>query len=415
MVLAAGTGDGLGLQRHHLEVVGEAPARLDRVEPLHQFGILGGDAGGILALVPVVISAGGGAELAVLVLERGIVVAEGDQRRRADRDRVRTERQGLGDVGSVADAAGDDQLHLAMHVEILQRLHGGADTGESGLSHILDEDFLGGGGTALHAVEHHHVGTGLHRQGHVVIGTGAANLHIDRLFPIGDFAQFEDLDLEIVRPGPVGVAAGRALVDALGQRAHLGDAIGDLLAQQHAAAAGLGALADYHLDGICLAQVVRIHAVARGQILIDQRPGLAALFRRHAAVTGGGRGAGQRGAASEGFLGTARQRAEAHAGDGDRDLQFDRLLGEARAEHDIGGAALAIAFERIARDRGAEEEQVVEMRDLALGAAAADVIDAGGGGAADLGQGVIVEGRGLARNGRRIVIAHEVNPGIAGL
>ena len=35
-----------------------------------------------------------------------------------------------------------------------------------------------------------------------------------------------------------------------GQRAHLGDAVGDLLAEQHAAAAGLGALADHDLDRV---------------------------------------------------------------------------------------------------------------------------------------------------------------------
>ena len=129
---------------------------------------------------------------------------------------------------------------------------------------------------------------------------------------------------------------------------------------------------------------------------------MAALLRRHAAVAGGGRGAGERRAAAERFLGLGRQRAEAHAGDGDRDLQLDRLLGEARAEHDVGAAFLAIAFERIARDRGAEEQQVVEMRQLALGAGAADVIDAGRRGAADLGQRVVVEGRGLARRRRRV-------------
>ena len=104
-------------------------------------------------------------------------------------------------------------------------------------------------------------------------------------------------------------------------------------------------------------------------------------------------------AAAQRFLGLRRERAEAHAGDGDRDLELDRLLGEARAEHDIGAAFLAIAFERIARDRGAEEQEIVEMRQLALGAGAADVIDAGGRGAADFRQRVVVEGRRLARHG----------------
>ena len=87
------------------------------------------------------------------------------------------------------------------------------------------------------------------------------------------------------------MAAGRALVDAGGQRAHVGDALGDLLAEQHAAAAGLGALADDDLDRVGAAQVVRVHAVARGQQLVDEDRRMAALLLGHAAVAGGGRGA----------------------------------------------------------------------------------------------------------------------------
>ncbi len=64
--------------------------------------------------------------------------------------------------------------------------------------------------------------------------------------------------------------AGAALVDALRQVAHLGDAVADLLAQQHAAAAGLGALPDDDFDRVGLAQVIRVHAVARRQVLVDE-------------------------------------------------------------------------------------------------------------------------------------------------
>ena len=159
---------------------------------------------------------------------------------------------------------------------------------------VLDEHFLRGRGAALHAVEHDDVGAGFHGKSHVIVGTRRADLHVDRLLPIGDLAQFLQLDLEIVGAGPVGMTAGGALVDAFWQIAHLGDAIRNLLAQQHAAAAGLGALADDDFDGVRLAQVVGVHAVARWQVLIDQRLGLAALFRRHAAVAGGRRGAGDR-------------------------------------------------------------------------------------------------------------------------
>ncbi len=251
---------------------------------------------------------------------------------------------------------------------------------------MLDEHVLGRRGAALHAVDDHHIGAGLHGERHVVFRAGGADLHIDRLLPIGDLADLLDLDGEIVGTGPVGMAAGAALIDAHGQVAHLGNALGDLLAQQHAAAAGLRALPDHHLDRIGAAQIVGVQAVAGGQHLIDQRLRGLALLLGHAAVAGGGAGAhGGRGAA-DGLLGVGAKRAEAHAGDGDRDLELDRLLGEARAQRHIGGAFLAIAFQGIARDGGAEEDEIVEGGQLALGAVAADFIEALIGGAVDLRQ-----------------------------
>src|SRR5680860_772007 len=102
------------------------------------------------------------------------------------------------------------------------------------------------------------------------------------------------------------------------------------------------------------------------------------LLLGHAAVAGGGGSADLRSAAAQGLLGLGGKRTEAHAGDGDRDFDVDRLIGEAGAEPHIGRAFLAIAFERIAAHRGAEKQEVVEMRDLALGASAADVTEAGG-------------------------------------
>ena len=90
-------------------------------------------------------------------------------------------------------------------------------------------------------------------------------------------------------------------------------------------------------------------------------------------------GTGQRGPAAECLLGRARQRAEARAGDGDGRIRRDRLLREAGAEHDAGVAFLAVAFERITRDRGAEEQQIVEIRHLPLRAGPPNCIDAGPG------------------------------------
>ena len=253
---------------------------------------------------------------------------------------------------------------------------------------MLDEHLLGGGGAALHAVDHDDVGAGVHGELHVVVGAGGADLDVDRLLPVGDLAQFVDLDGQVVGPGPVRVPARRPLVDALGQRAHPRDACGDLLAQQHSAAAGFGALAEHHLDRVGLAQIVGVHPVARRKVLVDQVLALPALLGCHPAVAGGGRRADLAGAAAERLLGRPGQRAERHPGDGDRDIQVQRVFGVPVAQHDIGVAAFAVALQRVARHRRAEEQQVVEVRKRSFGAPAADVVDAGLGGAVDGGDGL---------------------------
>src|SRR5439155_17852655 len=61
-------------------------------------------------------------------------------------------------------------------------------------------------------------------------------------------------------------------------------------------------------------------------------------------------------------------------GDGDGDLQLDRLLGEARPQNRFCLALLAISFQRISRQRGSEEDQIVKARHGALGAQPADLV-----------------------------------------
>ena len=199
--------------------------------------------------------------------------------------------------------------------------------------------------------------------------------------------------------GPVQSGCRHALRWSMpgGQVAHLGHAVGDLLAEQDPAAARLGALADDDLDRVRAAQVVGVHPVARGQQLVDERLGRGALLGRHAAVAGRRRGAHRARAAAQRLLGRRRERAEAHAGDGDGDVELERALGVAGAEHDVGVAALAIALERIARDARAEQQQVVEVGEAALGAEAADVVDALARGALDLVDDLAAEERRLAQ------------------
>ena len=298
-----------------------------------------------------------------------------------------------------------------MHPQLLKRSDGQRDRGEDRNADVLDEHVLARRRPTLHAVENDHVGARLHGERYVEVGAGRADLDVDRLLPVGDLPQLLDLDLEVVGAGPVGVPAGAALVDALGQVSHLGDPVGDLLAEQHASAARLGALADDDLDRVRPPQVVGVHAVARGQDLVDELGGVVALLGQHPAVAGGGGGADGARAAAERLLGRRRQRSEAHAGDRDRDVQLDRPLREPGPEGYVGRAALAVALEGVARDAGAEEEQIVEVGHAALGAEAADVVDPLAGHAVDLVDGVAVEELRLAQPGARA--GHQYAPALS--
>ena len=85
--------------------------------------------------------------------------------------------------------------------------------------------------------------------------------------------------------------ASRTLVDAFRQHAHLRDAFGNLLPEQHATATWLRALPYDNLNGIRLAQIVRVHSIARRQDLIDQRLGMLPLLGGHTAIPCGRRSA----------------------------------------------------------------------------------------------------------------------------
>ena len=94
-----------------------------------------------------------------------------------------------------------------MDAKLLERPDCLWDSGDRRNAHMLDEDILRGGRAALHAINHHSIGSSLHSQSSVVVGTSGTDFHIDRHLPVGDLAQFDDLDLEIIGAGPVWVAA----------------------------------------------------------------------------------------------------------------------------------------------------------------------------------------------------------------
>ena len=295
----------------------------------------------------------------------------------ADRHGIGAHRQRLGDIGAGANAAGDDKLHFALHIQVFQCIYRLAQCCQGRNADVFDEHGLCGGGAALHAVDHDHVRPGVHRELDVVEGARRADLHIDRLLPIGDFAQLLYLDRQVIRPGPVGMPAGGALIHAFGKHAHFRYPWINLLTEKHAAAARLGALSDHDFDRIGAAHIVWLESIARRQALINERLRRPAFLFRHAPVARGGRCPHFTCRAPERFLDVSGKRTEAHAGDRDRNGELDRLARKSRPQHGPGHAFFAIAFQRVARQRCAEENQVVEMRHMAFRAKAADLIEPG--------------------------------------
>src|SRR5712691_2610606 len=213
MGLAASARERLRLEREDAQIVRDPAPAEHRVETGRELVVLGRDPCWVTARLPVVVETRCAADLPVLLVVLGAVVAQRNQGCRPDRDRVGTERERLRHVGAGADAAGDDQLHLPVHVQFLEGVHGEAGRRERGYADVLDEDVLRRGGSALHAVHDDDVGPCFDRQLHVVVSARRADLDEDRLLPIRDLAQLVDLDLEVLRPRPVRIGARGALVD----------------------------------------------------------------------------------------------------------------------------------------------------------------------------------------------------------
>ncbi len=132
-----------------------------------------------------------------------------------------------------------------------------------------------------------------------------------------------------------------------------------------------------------LAQIIRVHAVTRRQILIDERlrlPRSSGVMPPSPVVV------------EVPAIAAPRPSASLACADSEPKLMPAIVIGIFSSIGFLANrvpsmtfvaALLAIAFERIAANRRAEKQQVVEMRNLALRAAAANVVDAGRGGAPD--------------------------------
>ena len=121
--LAARPREHLQLHGHRGQEVVDALRGLLDDEPLAELGILRRDPDRAAARVAVVALAGRDADRALVVGDAGdlLVAVERHQRRVADRDRLRAEREALRDVRAVADAARDDEVDLVREADVLER------------------------------------------------------------------------------------------------------------------------------------------------------------------------------------------------------------------------------------------------------------------------------------------------------
>ena len=109
--------------------------------------------------------------------------------------------------------------------------------------------------------------------------------------------------------------------------------------------------------------MMRVEAVARLDALIEPLHRIAPLVGDHAALARAGGRARHGGAAGERDLRLVGQRAEAHAGHIDRDVEHHRPLGLG-PDHRLGLAFLAIALDDEAGQRAGQEGEIVPMRNL---------------------------------------------------
>ena len=69
---------------------------------------------------------------------------------------------------------------------------------------MFHEYVLSGGCAALHTVNNDDVSTRFDCELHVIFGTSRTNLDVNGLFPIGNLADFIDLDFQIIRASQSG-------------------------------------------------------------------------------------------------------------------------------------------------------------------------------------------------------------------
>src|SRR5260370_10704579 len=211
--LAAGPREHLRLERQRVQEVVDALSRLVDLQPLAQLRVLGSDADGAAPGVAVVAPAGRDADRALVVGDAGdlLVAVERHQRRVADRYRLGAERQALGDVGPVADAARHHQVDLIDQPDVLEGPAGFGARRHQRDRGLLVRDVRPGPGAALGAIPVDGVRAALGGHPDVVVDPRGTEFELDRNLVIGGLADLLDLQRQVLSAGPGRVARRAAL------------------------------------------------------------------------------------------------------------------------------------------------------------------------------------------------------------
>ena len=229
---------------------------------------------------------------------------------------------------------------------------------------LLGGDVRAGAGAALGAVEVDDVRPALRGHAHVVVDARGAELELDRDLVVGRLADLLDLQREVVRARASrdGAPASAGRCPAGSERISATCSV-TFWPIRWPPRPTLQPWPMKNSTRVGEHQVVRVEPVPALDALVVPLGRVVALRRDHPALARARRRAGHRRALRERHLRLERERAEAHAGDVDRDVELDRLLREARAEHRLRLALLAVALDHEAGQRARHEHQLVPVRD----------------------------------------------------
>ncbi len=330
--------------------------------------------------------------------------AEADHRQGAEADPVGAEAVQFDDVVAGAVAAVGPDLDPVAQPGLHQRPVHGAGADVRGQADVAQRVLAGGAGAALEAGEGDDVGAGLgdpeadradvrhHRD-----LDRDAHVRVDGLQLVDQLGQVLDRVEVVVVGGRDQVGAGRRVTGG-------GDLLGDLLAGQVAALAGLGALADLDLGQVGGVEHLGRDAEApRGDLLAAPLAVVPVHVADLATLAVDAEDVGRLGRLRVGAEGRLGLRAEAHRGD------HDRVVVVADAGVDAGRVdrlAVALQAHDVAhRDRALLLEVADFLRVVLVGAGAVGGRDRG---LVDL----RVEAERLRRFGRLVVAAEGAGAGV---